>query len=206
MTRVVTVLLTLASAGALSVAGSLAAATQKADGKFATAVVATGCFWCTESDFDKVPGVLATTSGYTGGKTANPTYEQVSGGGTGHIEALRIIYDPTKVNYAKLVQHALRTSDPTDGGGQFCDRGPQYRPAIFSATPAERAIANAAKAQAGRELGKPISTDILLRTRFYSAEGYHQDYYKKNPIRYRYYRLSYGRDARIKALWGSAAR
>lgn len=104
-------------------------------------MVATGCFWCTESDFDKVPGVLATTSGYIGGRTANPTYEQVSAGNSGHIEALRVVYDPSRVTYAALVRHALRTSDPTDGGGQFCDRGDQYRPAIFVAGPAERKAA-----------------------------------------------------------------
>lgn len=158
------------------------------------------------SDFDKVPGVLATTSGYIGGRTANPTYEQVSAGNSGHIEALRVVYDPSRVTYAALVRHALRTSDPTDGGGQFCDRGDQYRPAIFVAGPAERKAAESAKAEAAKVLGKPIATDILPRGRFYSAEGYHQDYYKKNPIKYRFYRLSCGRDARVKEVWGDAAR
>ena len=170
--------------------------------KRAVAVVATGCFWCTESDFDKVPGVLSTTSGYIGGKTPNPTYEQVSGGNTGHIEALRVVYDPSRVTYAALVKHALRTSDPTDGGGQFCDRGDQYRPAIFVDGAAERKAAEAAKAEAAKTLGKPIATDILPRGRFYTAEDYHQDYYKKNPVKYRFYRFSCGRDAKIKKVWG----
>ena len=179
---------------------------QSRSGQRAIAVVATGCFWCTESDFDKVPGVVSTTSGYIGGQTANPTYEQVSAGKTGHIEALRLVYDPSRVSYAALVNHALRTSDPTDGGGQFCDRGSQYRPAIFVGSAAERKAAETAKTQAAKELGKPIATDILPRARFYPAEGYHQDYYKKNPLKYRYYRLSCGRDAQVKKIWGKAAR
>ncbi len=191
------------SVAACSAAQSEHAAAQEPQGNTAIAVVATGCFWCTESDFDKVPGVLATTSGYVGGKTANPTYDQVSAGGTGHIEAVRIVYDPAKVTYAALVRHALRTSDPTDGGGQFCDRGDQYRPAVFAANSTERSAAQAAKVQASRTLRKPIATEILPRSRFYSAETYHQDYYKKNPIRYRYYRLSCGRDARVKQVWKS---
>ncbi len=172
----------------------------------AKATFAGGCFWCTESDFDKVPGVLSTTSGYIGGQTSNPTYEQVSAGKTGHIEALRLVYDPSRVTYAALVRHALRSSDPTDGGGQFCDRGSQYRPAIFVGSPAERKAAETAKAQAAKALGKPIATDILPRGRFYPAEGYHQDYYKKNSLKYRYYRLSCGRDAQVKKIWGNAAR
>jgi len=179
---------------------------QSPSGQRAIAVVATGCFWCTESDFDKVPGVLSTSSGYIGGRTANPTYAQVSAGKTGHIEALRLVYDPSRVSYAALVNHALRTSDPTDGGGQFCDRGSQYRPAIFVGSAAERKAAETAKTQAAKELGKPIATDILPRARFYPAEGYHQDYYKKNPLKYRYYRLSCGRDAQVKKIWGKAAR
>jgi peptide-methionine (S)-S-oxide reductase len=190
---------------ACSAAPDDAPAQARSDGK-AVVVVATGCFWCTESDFDMVPGVLATTSGYIGGNTVNPTYEQVTSGRTGHIEAVQVIYDPSRVTYAALVNHALRTSDPTDGGGQFCDRGSQYRPAIFVGSPAERSAAEAAKAQAAKALGKPVATDILPRGRFYRAEDYHQDYYKKNPLRYRYYRSSCGRDARVKQVWGAAAR
>ena len=168
----------------------------------ASAVFATGCFWCTESDFDKVPGVISTTSGYTGGKVANPTYEQVSGGGTGHIEAVQVVYDPKRVSYAALANHAMRTSDPLDSGGQFCDRGYQYRAALFAANPAERRAAEAAKARAGAALKKPIATLVLPAARFYPAEGYHQDYYKKNPIRYKFYRFNCGRDARLNELWG----
>lgn len=198
-------------AGLLAMAACSAASTdqtaaQAPAGERAVAVVATGCFWCTEADFDKLPGVLATTSGYIGGRIPNPTYEQVSAGGSGHIEAVRIIYDPTRLSYAALAKHALRTSDPTDGGGQFCDRGEQYRPALFVGSPAERRLAEAAKAEAGRALSRPIATEILPRTRFYPAEDYHQNYYKKNPIRYRYYRLSCGRDARLREVWGSASR
>ena len=172
-------------------------------GAQAQAVFATGCFWCTESDFDKVPGVISTTSGYTGGKLANPTYEQVSAGGTGHIEAVQVVYDPKRVTYGALAVHAMRTSDPLDAGGQFCDRGYQYRAALFAANPAERRAAEAAKARASAVLKKPVATLILPAARFYPAETYHQDYYKKNPIRYKYYRQRCGRDARVKEVWGS---
>jgi peptide-methionine (S)-S-oxide reductase len=170
--------------------------------KQAVAVFAGGCFWCSESDFDKLPGVLSTTSGYTGGKLLNPTYKQVSAGGTGHIEALRIVYDPSKVSYAKLVSHLFQTIDPLDGGGQFCDRGDHYRAAIFAANPAEQRIAAAAKAKAAAVLKKPVATLILPAAKFYPAEDYHQDYYKKNPVKYKYYRTSCGRDAQVKKVWG----
>jgi peptide-methionine (S)-S-oxide reductase len=169
----------------------------------ATAVFAGGCFWCTESDFDHIPGVIQTLSGYTGGRLANPTYEQVSAGGTGHIEAVRVVYDPRRVSYATLVQRFFRTIDPVDAGGQFCDRGDQYRSAIFVANAAERRIAEAAKAQAARQLGRPIATQILPRGIFYRAEEYHQDYYTRNPLRYRFYRWNCGRQQRLDQLWGS---
>lgn len=203
--RAIWIAVTLTAVAACSAAAPNDAPAQNREGQRAVAVVATGCFWCTESDFDKVPGVLSTTSGYIGGKTANPTYEQVSAGHTGHIESLRIVYDPSRVTYAALIRHALRTSDPTDGGGQFCDRGDQYRPAIFVGSPAERRAAEVAKAEAAKALAKPVSTAILPRGRFYPAEGYHQDYYKKNPVKYRFYRLTCGRDARVKEVWGKAA-
>jgi peptide-methionine (S)-S-oxide reductase len=183
----------------LAAAAPAAAPAQKAQ---AVAVFAGGCFWCSESDFDKLPGVLSTTSGYTGGKLVNPTYKQVSAGGTGHIEAVRIVYDPAKVSYAKLVSHLFQTVDPLDGGGQFCDRGDHYRAAIFAATPAEQRIAAAAKARAATVLKKPIATLILPAAKFYPAEDYHQDYYKKNPVKYKYYRTSCGRDAQVKKVWG----
>ena len=174
--------------------------------KLAAATFAGGCFWCTESDFDKMPGVVSTTSGYTGGRTPNPTYKQVSNGGTGHIEAVRVVYDPAKISYGTLASRFFRTIDATDGGGQFCDRGDMYRSAIFVATPEQRRQAEAAKRAAAAELRKPIATEILPAAKFYPAEDYHQDYYKKNPVRYRYYRYSCGRDARIEKLWGKARR
>jgi peptide-methionine (S)-S-oxide reductase len=192
-------------ATATAAAGVMAACAQAAPRmakRQAVAVVATGCFWCTEADFDKLAGVLSTTSGYTGGKTVRPTYEQVSGGGTGHIEAVRIVYDPGKVSYARLIDHLFRTSDPLDDGGQFCDKGYQYRSAIFVADREQRRIAEAAKARTAATLRKPVQTLILPAATFYPAEGYHQDYYKKNPVRYRLYRWNCGRDQRIKQVWG----
>ncbi|MEJ7777239.1 MAG: peptide-methionine (S)-S-oxide reductase MsrA [Sphingomicrobium sp.] len=171
-------------------------------GQRAEAVFAGGCFWCTESDFDKIPGVLATASGYTGGKLRNPTYEQVSAGGTGHIEAVRVTYDPARVSYATLAARFIRTIDPLDSGGSFCDRGYGYRSAFFVANPAQRRVAEAVKARARATLKKPVATLVLPAAAFYPAETYHQDYYKKNPIRYRFYRLNCGRDARLKEIWG----
>jgi len=167
------------------------------------AVFAGGCFWCTESDFEKVDGVLAVISGYTGGRTANPTYEQVSAGGTGHVEAVKVVYDPDRLTYAQLLQVFWRHVDPTDGGGQFVDRGSQYRGVIFYSTDQERSLAEASKkslAASGR-FGKPIATEILPLGEFYPAEEYHQDYYKKNPIRYRYYRGGSGRDQFLDRVW-----
>jgi peptide-methionine (S)-S-oxide reductase len=165
-------------------------------------VFAGGCFWCTESDFDKMPGVLATISGYTGGKLASPTYEQVSAGDTGHIEAVRVVYDPTKVSYAQLAARFMRTIDPLDKGGSFCDRGHQYRSAFFVANPEQRRVAEAVKARAAQALKRQVETLILPAATFTPAEDYHQNYYKKNPIRYRFYRLNCGRDARLAEVWG----
>jgi peptide-methionine (S)-S-oxide reductase len=173
--------------------------------KLASAVFSGGCFWCTESDFDHVPGVVSTISGYSGGRLANPTYEQVSAGGTGHFESVKVVYDPAKVSYQALVARFFRTVDPLDGGGQFCDRGSQYRTAIFVANPAERRIAEATKARAAALLRKPIATLILPAGRFYPAETHHQDYYRKNPVPYRYYRWRCGRDARLAEVWGKSA-
>ncbi|HEX9965273.1 MAG TPA: peptide-methionine (S)-S-oxide reductase MsrA [Allosphingosinicella sp.] len=179
--------------------------TAAPNGRLASAVFAGGCFWCTEADFDKVPGVVSTTSGYTGGRLADPTYEQVSAGGTGHIEAVRIVYDPARVSYQALTARFFRTVDPLDSGGQFCDRGYQYRTAIFVAGPAERRTAEAIKARASALLKKPVATLILPAARFYPAEGYHQDYYKKNPVKYKYYRWRCGREARLTQIWGQSA-
>ena len=167
----------------------------------ASAVFAGGCFWCTESDFDKVPGVLSTVSGYSGGKIARPTYKQVSAGGTGHIEAVRVTYDPRRVSYAQLVMRFLPTIDPVDDRGQFCDRGDSYRPAIFVANPAERRAAQVALAAAERRIRQPTKVAVLPASAFWPAEDYHQDYYKKNPVRYKFYRWNCGRDQRLKALW-----
>ncbi len=171
------------------------------------AIFAGGCFWCVEADFDKVPGVIKTTSGYTGGNTKNPTYKQVTYGKTGHYEAVEIIYDPKKVTYEKLLYHFWRTVDPTDGGGQFCDRGHSYKTAIFAVTPEQLKLAEASKKEidASKVLKKPIVTPIINIGEFYNAEGYHQDYYKKNPRRYAYYRYGCGRDGRLQRLWGKEA-
>ena len=180
----------------------LTALTAAAQAATATAVFAGGCFWCTESDFEKLPGVVAAESGYTGGKTANPTYEAVSAGHTGHTEAVRVTYDPDKVSYAQLVEFFWRTIDPTEKDRQFCDVGDQYRSGIYWGTDAERQVAEASLARL-KESGrfKNIYTEVKKADPFYVAEDYHQDYYKKNSVRYSYYRFSCGRDAQIKRVW-----
>lgn len=169
----------------------------------AEAIFAGGCFWCVESDFDKVDGVIETISGYTGGETPNPTYKQVSKETTGHYEAVKIVYDPSVVDYETLVDYYWRHVDPTDAGGQFCDRGQSYETAIFAVGEEQREIAEASKTEIEESgvLAKPIVTPILQADTFWPAEGYHQDYYKKNPLRYSYYRKSCGRDKRVKEVW-----
>lgn len=170
----------------------------------AVAVFAGGCFWCTEADFDKLSGVLETTSGYIGGSIENPTYEEVSSGRTGHIEAVQVRFDPRQTSYAKLLEAFWPTIDPINGNGQFCDNGPQYRSAIFYLDAEQQRLAEASKtalAASGR-LAQPIATEILAATPFYPAEDYHQDYHTKNPLRYSYYRHGCGRDQRLKELWG----
>ncbi len=178
-----------------------------AAGPTAKAVFAGGCFWCVESDFDKVAGVISTTSGYTGGKTAAPTYQQVSADTTGHAEAVEIVFDPTRVSYEKLVQHFWRTIDPTTRDRQFCDSGSPYRTAIFAQDAGQLRIATASRAalEKTKPFKEPIVTEVVLASTFYPAEDYHQDYYLKNPVRYKYYRTNCGRDARLKQLWGDAA-
>ena len=166
-----------------------------------TAVFAGGCFWCTEADFEKLPGVISAESGYTGGPENNPTYEQVASDRTGHVEAVKVTYDPSKVTYGTLVTHFWRTVDPTDAGGQFCDRGASYATAIFVGDEAQRRAAEVSRAAAAKRLGKSVVTPIRQAARFWPAEGYHQDYAKKNPLRYNTYRKGCGRDARLKALW-----
>jgi peptide-methionine (S)-S-oxide reductase len=167
----------------------------------ATAVFAGGCFWCTESDLDHIPGVVSTVSGFSGGKVARPTYEQVSDGGTGHFESVRVTYDPRRISYPNLVARFLRTVDAVDDGGQFCDRGNQYRSAIFVANPAERRAAEAAIRNASAQIKQRVVTQVQPASAFWPAEGYHQDYYKKNPVRYKFYRWNCGRDQRLKQLW-----
>jgi peptide-methionine (S)-S-oxide reductase len=168
----------------------------------ATAVFAGGCFWCMEPPFDKLPGVMATTSGYTGGSKVDPTYEQVSAGDTGHVEAVQITYDPKLVSYEKLLEVFWHNVDPLDKGGQFCDRGSTYTSAIFYANDEQKKIAEQSKAAIENKLGKPVVTTIRPAATFYAAEDYHQDYYQKNPLRYKYYRYSCGRDQRLEQLWG----
>jgi peptide-methionine (S)-S-oxide reductase len=170
-----------------------------------TAIFAGGCFWCIEADFEKLPGVLAAESGYTGGRTANPSYEQVSAGNTGHTEAIRVSYDPQRLSYPQLLDYFWRHIDPTVRNRQFCDVGTQYRSGIYWQNEAERKAAESSR-DALLASGKlpHIETEIVAATTFYPAEEYHQDYYKKNPIRYAYYRQGCGRDARVKQIWGSS--
>ena len=185
--------------------------------KAETAILAGGCFWCVESDFERVPGVSRVVSGYTGGTTANPTYKQVSKGGTGHYEAVEITFDPARVSYDQILHMFLRSVDPTDAGGQFCDRGESYRTAIFAKDDAQQSSAKLAISQAQSDLGRSIVTPVLAASRFYKAEAYHQDYFKSSKIvltrrgpkskaeAYKFYRKACGRDARVTALWGNAA-
>jgi methionine-S-sulfoxide reductase len=179
---------------------------QAADKGLETAILAGGCFWCMESDFDKLPGVVDVVSGYTGGKLDDPSYEQVSSGRTGHLESVEVTFDPQKIGYAGILDYYWRHIDPTRDDGQFCDRGPQYRPAIFYQGAAQQAIAEESKAEIEKTkpFPDPIKVELLPASTFYPAEQYHQDYYKKNPIRYRFYRYSCGRDKRIAELWGDS--
>ncbi len=192
---------------ALAVAALVAPAARAAEARSpALATFAGGCFWCMESPFDHVEGVLSTTSGYTGGSKAHPTYEEVSEGSTGHFEAVQVAYDPAKVSYERLLDVFWRNVDPTDGGGQFCDRGSQYLSAIFASDEAQRKAAQASRqalADSSRLDGK-IATEIRAASDFWPAEEYHQDYATKNPIRYGYYRSRCGRDRRLEKVWGKS--
>ncbi len=169
-----------------------------------TATFAGGCFWCVEADFDKVEGVISTTSGYIGGDKKNPTYTQVSAGGTGHTEAVQIVYDPAKVTYAELLKVLWRNIDPTTPNRQFCDAGSQYRAEIFHHNEKQKDLAEQSKREieSTKSFEAPIVTQITMASEFYPAEEYHQDYYLKNPIRYKIYRYGCGRDKRLKQLWG----
>lgn len=188
-------------------AGSVAMAGEEKPGGagHATATFAGGCFWCMEPPFDKLDGVIETIVGYTGGHTENPTYEEVSSGTTGHAESIEVIYDPSKVTYEKLLEVFWRNIDPTDPGGQFVDRGSSYRSAIFYHNEEQKRLAEASKQrlQESGRFNKPIVTEIVPAGPFYRAEEYHQDYYKKNPIRYKFYRLGSGRDRFLRKAWGS---
>jgi len=189
----------------LFICGIGGAATQStAPARTETAIFAGGCFWCVEADFDKVPGVLSTTSGYTGGRVANPTYNQVSAGGTGHAEAVEVVYDPAKVTYDKLLDVFWHNIDPLVKNRQFCDAGDQYRSAIFVRNDEQRRLADASLKKVAAELKDKgtIYTEIVAAGPFYKAEDYHQDYYLKNPVRYKYYRWNCGRDQRLEEIWG----
>jgi peptide-methionine (S)-S-oxide reductase len=158
-----------------------------------------------EAPFDKLPGVLSSTSGFAGGQTKNPTYEQVSSGSTGHAEAVQVLYDPKRITYAQLLETFWHNIDPLDKGGQFCDRGNQYRSAVFYGNDEERKEAEASRARVEQRLGRPVVTQIVAAGAFYPAEEYHQDFYRKNPARYNQYRTGCGRDRRLKELWGADA-
>lgn len=200
--------LLLAGLGALILLLGLAApAFATPDPSLARATFAGGCFWCMEKPFDELPGVINTTSGYTGGTVENPSYYQVSAGGTGHLEAVQVTYDPAQVTYDRLLEVFWHNVDPLDNKGQFCDKGSQYRAAIFYETWTEEQAAKTSKA-ALEESGKfrrAIATNILPASRFYPAEDYHQDYYKTHPVRYQVYRFGCGRDQRLSQVWGDEA-
>ena len=189
---------------ALAFAPLAGAAAQSAPPAPATAVAtfAGGCFWCTEADFDKVEGVISTTSGFIGGMVVDPTYEQVVTGRTGHTEAVEIVYNPAAVSYEQLLEVFWKNHDPLAKDRQFCDRGNQYRPGIFYHNDEQRRLAEASKQKYQARFKQPIQTEITAATTFYKAEEYHQDYYKKNPVRYQFYRFNCGRDARLEELWG----
>lgn len=171
----------------------------------AKATFAGGCFWCMEPAFEKLQGVTAVVSGYTGGQKKNPTYEEVSSGSTGHAESVQVLYDPSKISYAELLKAFWHNVDPTQSDGQFCDIGNQYRSAIFYGTANEKQLAEKSKVEAQKQLQRPVVTQIVPASQFYAAEEYHQDFYKKNPVRYSTYRMGCGRDGRLKELWGDAA-
>jgi peptide-methionine (S)-S-oxide reductase len=198
-------LMAAATMAVLVSAAAQTTATSPAPAGLAKATFAGGCFWCVEADFDKVPGVKSTTSGYTGGKVANPSYEQVSAKSTGHAEAVEVVYDPKVVNYEQLVEYFWHTIDPTTKDRQFCDAGTPYRTGVFAQDAQQLAAAQAslAKLDKSKPFKEPVVTEITLAGAFYAAEDYHQDYYKKNPVRYKYYRNGCGRDERLKQLWGS---
>ena len=191
---------------AVALGATFASAATTASGT-AVATFAGGCFWCMEPPYDELDGVISTTSGYTGGRKQNPTYEEVSTGTTGHTEAVQVVYDPKRISYARLLEVFWRNIDPLTANAQFCDHGPQYRSGIFTHDADQRRLADDSKRalEASGRFKGPIVTEIVAAGPFYPAEEYHQDYYQKNPIRYRYYRGGCGRDDRLKELWGDRA-
>lgn len=195
---------TLKRAAALGLITLALGAGAGAQEKTADAIFAGGCFWCMEADFDKVAGVISTTSGYAGGKTLNPTYEQVSAGNTGHKEVVKVVYDPAKITYQQLLDVFWRNVDPLDGRGQFCDKGDSYTSAVFVANDMEKKLAEDSKTKVAARLNKPVVTEVLPEAAFYAAEDYHQDYYKKNPTKYNFYRWNCGRDRRLEQLHGTS--
>ena len=196
-------LATLVALMALIGASNLA----RADGANATAILAGGCFWCMEHDFRPLPGVVKVVSGYSGGSSAKPNYDNYYGVSTAnpvpHVETIEVTYDPAKLSYDRLLDFYFRKIDPTDGGGQFCDRGPSYRPVIYVSNDAEKTAAIAKKAEVAKLLKAKIAVEVLDAKPFWPAEGYHQDYADKNPIKYKFYRWNCGRDQRVKAVWGA---
>ena len=190
----------------LSLSGPTMSQDPEPEGRVAKATFAGGCFWCMEHPFDELEGVVSTTSGYTGGHEVDPTYPEVSAGGTGHAEAVQIVYDPKKITYQELLNVYWRNTDPTVPDAQFCDHGNQYRPEIFYHTEEQQQLAEASKKsiEQTKTFPQPIVTKITKATTFYPAEDYHQNYYKTNPIRYKFYRLACGRDARLAEVWGKA--
>ncbi|MGH8619651.1 MAG: peptide-methionine (S)-S-oxide reductase MsrA [Burkholderiales bacterium] len=194
------------STAASAQAGAPAGKPPAAKPATAKAIFAGGCFWCMEPPYDKLDGVLSTTAGYIGGKTRNPTYEQVSSGASGHTEVVQVEYDPKKISYEKLLEVFWVNIDPTVRNRQFCDVGTQYRTGIFTTDDEQRRLAEASKAklEATKPFKQPIVTEITAAAEFWPAEDYHQDYYKKNPVRYKFYRSGCGRDERLKELWGKA--
>jgi len=199
-------LVALVGAAAMMVGAAAAQSTgpEPSAAKKPVATFAGGCFWCVEADFDKVEGVISTTSGYTGGTVVNPSYQQVSAGGTGHAEAVEVVYDPAKVTYEKLLDVFWRNHDPLTKNAQFCDHGEQYRAAIFYHDEEQHRLAEASKQAVQARFRQPIQTEIAPAGPFYKAEDYHQDYYLKNPLRYKFYRYNCGRDQRLEALWGKS--
>jgi peptide-methionine (S)-S-oxide reductase len=176
---------------------------EKGGDESATAAFAGGCFWCMEHPFDELDGVISTTAGYTGGHKKDPTYKEVSAGGTGHTEAVQVVYDPKKISYEKLLEVFWRNIDPLDMTGQFCDKGSQYRSAIFYQSEDQKRLAERSKKtlEDSKRFKQPIATEITRASTFYPAEDYHQDYYRKNPFRYKFYRFGCGRDQRLRELW-----